>query len=132
MTNFANVCICFLTCRQQGFMAENPSKEVGLMRKFVSTARSIITEQVGLPLGILRLNKNLAWLKGYNISPLTDEELKVVKAYYNRIYEFPLEQERLAWAPEKLKEFDEKLERITFRYRPQLMVVLTRIVTEAA
>jgi hypothetical protein len=113
-------------------MAENPSKEVGLMRKFVSTARSIITEQVGLPLGILRLNKNLAWLKGYNISPLTDEELKVVKAYYNRIYEFPLEQGRLAWAPEKLKEFDEKLERITFRYRPQLMVVLTRIVTEAA
>lgn len=113
-------------------MAKNPPKEVGLLRKLVSTARSVTTGQVGLPLGILRLEKNLYWLKGYNITPLTSEELKIVKAYYARIAEFPLEEERLAWAPDILEKLDEKLERITAKYRPQLMEMLTRIVAEAA
>ena len=112
-------------------MKKNPPKEVGLLRKFVSTARSVTTGQVGLPLGILRLNKNLFWLKRYNINPLTDEELKNPEAYYARIVEFPLDQERLAWAPDILKKLDEKLECITIKYRPQLMGVLTRIVAEA-
>ena len=113
-------------------MAKNPPKEVGLLRKFVSTARSVTTGQVGLPLGILRLEKNLFWLKGCNITPLTSAELKIVKAYYALIVEFPLEQERLAWAPDILESLDEKLERITSKYRPQLMEMLTRIATEAA
>ena len=84
-------------------MEKNPPKEVGLLRKFVLTARSVTTGQFGLPLGILRLNKNLFWLKGYNINPLTDEELKIIEAYYARIVEIPLEKERLAWAPDILK-----------------------------
>ena len=77
-------------------MEKDPPKGVGLLRKFVSTARSVTTGQVELPLGILRLNKNLSWLKGYNTNPLTDEELKIIEAYFAQIIEFPLEKERLA------------------------------------
>ncbi|WP_216688758.1 DUF2489 domain-containing protein [Hymenobacter siberiensis] len=113
-------------------MAKNPPKEVGLLRKFISTARSITTGQVDLSLGILRLEKNLFWLKGYDINPLTTDELKIVNDYYDRIRELPIEEERLAWAPDKLEKLDEKLERITTRYRPQLMEILNRIVTEAS
>ena len=113
-------------------MVKNPPQEIGLLRKSISTARSITTGQVGLPLGILWLKKNLFWLNGYNINPLTTEELKIVEVYYARIAEFPLDQERLAWAPEALKKLDEKLERITAKYRPQLIATLTRIVAEAA
>ena len=112
-------------------MEKDPPKEGGLLRKFVSTAYLVTTGQVGLPLGILRSNKNLFWLKGYNINPLTDEELKIVEAYYARIVEFPLEQERLTWVPDILKKLDERLECITIKYRPQLMGFLTRIVAEA-
>ena len=57
----------------------NPPKEVGLMRKLVSTARSVTTKQVALPLGILRLMKNLAWLEHYDIRPLLPEELAIIK-----------------------------------------------------
>lgn len=71
------------------------------------------------------------WLKGYNINPLTDEELKIVEAYFAQIVEFPLEKERLAWVPDILKKSAEKLECITIKYQPQLMGVLTRIVADA-
>ena len=46
---------------------------------------------------------NLFWLKGYNINPLTDEELKIVEAYYAQTVKIPLKKERLAWAPDILK-----------------------------
>ena len=113
-------------------MPKNPPKEVGLLRKFVSTARSVTTGQVDLPLGILRLEMNLYWLKGYGIKPLSDEELKTVNAYYERIREFPLEQERKYWAPELLRQSDEKLGGITEKYQDKLMSILVRIVSEAA
>ena len=110
----------------------NPPKEVGLMRKFVSAARSVTTGQVGLLLGILHLNKYLFWLKGYAINPLSDEELITMTAYYERVVEFPLEQERNYWAPELLRKSDEKLERITAKYQEKLMSILSRVVSEAA
>ena len=113
-------------------MPENPPKEVGLLRKFVSTARSVITGQVGLPLGILRLHKNLYWLKGYGINPLSDEDLETVNTYYGSIREFPLEQERNYWAPDILRQSDERLERITAKYQQKIMSILSRIVSEAA
>ncbi|WP_201982009.1 hypothetical protein [Hymenobacter rubidus] len=110
----------------------NPPKEVGLLRKLVSTARSVTTKQVALPLGILRLTKNLAWLEPYGIHPLKPAELAAVKDYYGRIRELPLEQERNYWAPDLLRAADEKLERITATYQDKLMAILTRIVSEAA
>jgi len=113
-------------------MEKNPPKEVGLLRKFVSTACSITTGQVGLPLGIVRLDRNLTWLKEYNINPLTSDELNILEAYYGRISELPIEQERFAWAPDKLEKLDEKLERITAEYWPELMEIMHRIVAEAA
>jgi hypothetical protein len=85
-----------------------------------------------MPLGIIRLDRNLYWLSNHNIKPLSDEELAVIKAYYARIKEFPIEQERNYWSPEILKGLDERLERITAKYHPELMSILRRIVTEAA
>ncbi|MDQ2771586.1 MAG: hypothetical protein M3Y54_13935 [Bacteroidota bacterium] len=110
----------------------NPPKEVGLFRKFVSTARSVTTGHVGLPLGILRLHKNLYWLKGYDINPLSNEELETVNTYYELIREFPLGQERSYWGPEVLRKSEEKLDRITAKYQEEIMSILCRIVAEAA
>ncbi|MBC6989834.1 hypothetical protein H9I52_09085 [Hymenobacter sp. BT491] len=110
----------------------NPPKSIGLLRKFVSTARSVTTGQVSLPLGIMRLERNLYWLAQYDIRPLSDEELKTVNAYCSRIKEFPIEQERTYWEPNTLQSLDEKLERITAKYQPRLLSILVRIVTETA
>ena len=112
-------------------MPKNPPKEIGLLRKFVSTARSITTGQVALPLGIIRLNKNLTWLGYHNIQPLNKEELHIVNTYYNRIKEFPIEQERAYWSPDVLQKLDAKLERITAKCQPELMIILLRVTAEA-
>ncbi|TGD77134.1 hypothetical protein [Hymenobacter wooponensis] len=109
----------------------NPPKSVGLFRKFVSTARSITTGQVSIPLGVRRLDKHLYWLSDYNIKPLNDAEVATVKEYCALIREFPIEQERNYWAPGVLKEIDERLDQITAKYQPELMNILLRIVTEA-
>ncbi|GAB3222874.1 hypothetical protein GCM10027346_01300 [Hymenobacter seoulensis] len=111
----------------------DPPKSVGLFRKFVSTARSITTGQVALPLGISRLNKNVYWLKWHKIKPLTDEELKIVEAYYAQIMNYPLdEKQQHIWAPAALQRKQAELKELTDLYRPHLMPILTRIVTEAA
>ena len=110
----------------------NPPKEVGLIRKFVPTTRSITTKQVELSLGILRVMKNPTWLEYHNIRPLTSEELTTIEAYYDRIKELPLGPERTQWSPELLSKADAKPGRITAKYQEKRMSVFSRIVPEAA
>ena len=112
-------------------MPKNPPKEIGLLREFISTARSITTGQVASPIGITRLNKNLIWLKNYNIDPLAEEELNAVNTYYDCIRKFPVGQERAYWGPEILQKLDIELETITAKYRSELMRILMRVVAEA-
>ena len=109
----------------------NPPKSIGLLKKFVSTARSIITGQVGLPLGIMRLHKNFIGCRIHGIKPLSDDDLRIINSYYDLIKEYPIEQERLEWAPDVLQKLDENLERITKASEPKIMPILIRIVTEA-
>ena len=75
--------------------------------------------------------ENLDWLEPFDVRPLRPDKLAAIKDYYGRIRELPLEQERNYWAPELLQAADEKLERITAKYRPKLMEILNRIVAEA-
>ena len=40
----------------------NPSKRDSAVRKVVATARSIVTYEIGLPMGCRRMIRTLAWL----------------------------------------------------------------------
>ena len=85
-----------------------------------------------MPLSIIQLHRNLYWLSCHNITPLSKEELQTVNAYYERIKEFPIERERLYWAPDLLRRLDEKLDHETAKYQAKLISILTRIVTDVA
>ncbi|RSK33084.1 DUF2489 domain-containing protein [Hymenobacter metallilatus] len=109
----------------------NPLKSVSLLRKLVSTARSVTTGQVGLPLGILRLHTILYWLRQQNVTPLSEEDVQVLEAYHAQIIDFPIGDERHNWSLEALQKEDAELQELTALYQPQLMAVLYRIVAEA-
>ena len=109
----------------------NPAKSVGLLRKFVSTARSVTTGQVGLPLGILRLHTILYWLRQQDVNPLVEEDLQVLEAYYAQIIDFPIGDERHSWSLEALQKEDAELQELTALYESQLRAILHKIVAEA-
>ena len=56
----------------------NPPKSVTYLKKLVSAARAIVTYQVGLPVGCLRIRGILRWLQPHiELSyPVFDEYLK--------------------------------------------------------
>lgn len=93
-------------------MEANNQKVDADLRKLVSNARAILTYQVGLPHGCVRMSKILFWLKPHCALsyPVFDEYLEATR-------ELPIGSERLRWSKEALKEKDVELEAINRRFR---------------
>lgn len=90
----------------------NPSARDSALRKVVATARSIVTYQVGLPVGVLRMSRALSWLK-----PHLEVPAQVISDYMRDTVELPLGTERLHASREALQRFDVRLESINRQYR---------------
>jgi hypothetical protein len=90
----------------------NPEKQVSLHRELVSVARSIVTYQIGLPLGCVRLARIRTWLK-----PLEDVEFPAVERYLERVRGLPIGTERLTWDRGALRQEDVKLEAANIEFR---------------
>jgi len=96
-------------------MMTNPSKHDAAARNVVAAARSVVTYQIGLPAGCLRMSRTLAWFKPHqgDLPSVFDEYLKAVTG-------FPIGSERLHWDRESLKERDVVLEATNQRFRNQI------------
>lgn len=90
----------------------NPEKQVSLHRELVAVARSIVTYQMGLPLGCVRLARISTWLKAFEVS-----ELPAVEKYLERTRGLPIGTERLAWDRAALRREDVKLEAANIEFR---------------
>ena len=101
----------------------NPHKSVTHLKQLVSAARAIVTYQVGLPLGCIRVRKILIWLKPHKelVYPVFDEYLKSVSA-------LPLSSERLRWNRDALREADKKLEAASKRFRDRIFEACYEII----
>jgi hypothetical protein len=90
----------------------NPPKSVSYLKKLVSAARAIVTYQVGLPFGCIRVRRVLIWLRPYRevCYPVFDEYLQALR-------DLPIGSERLRWNREALREADKKLEAASRRFR---------------
>ncbi len=90
----------------------NPPKSISYLKQLVSAARAIITYQVGLPLGCIRVRKILLWLQPHKelAYPVFDEYLKSVR-------DLPISSERLQWSRDALRMADKKLEASSRRFR---------------
>jgi len=93
----------------------NPPKAASYMKQLVSSARAIVTYQVGLPLGCIRVSRILTLLRPHKelAYPVFDDYLKTVS-------ELPISSERLLWSREALNEADKKLEAASSRFRDDI------------
>ena len=94
---------------------ENVKKK--LLRKLVATARNIITFEVGLSVGVSKLDRLINWLKqdGVNIS------LPVLEEYYAAISAIPFGKERLYCSREALRRYDSSLIPINARFHDRII-----------
>lgn len=93
----------------------NPSKRDSAARKVVAVARSIVTYEIGLPAGCLRMRRTLSWLAPYETSlPEVFEE------YLKEVGELPITSERLLWNRSVLREKDKVLEATNQRFRERV------------
>jgi hypothetical protein len=105
----------------------NPEKQVSLHRELVAAARSIVTYQIGLPLGCVRLARISSWLK-----PFEDAELQVVEKYLEVVRRLPIGTERLTWDRTALRREDVKLEAANHEFRDSVFEVCYHILDRFA
>src|ERR1700759_3862637 len=100
----------------------NPPKSVSNIKKLTSTARAIVTYQIGLPFGCIRARRDLSDLKAQGLAfPVFDDYLKAVR-------ELPIGSERLKWNREALREMDRKLEAANKKYRDDIFEACYQII----
>jgi hypothetical protein len=90
----------------------NPSQRDSAARKVVAVARSIVTYQIGLPAGCLRMRRTLSWLSPHETALPT-----VFEEYLKEVQELPITSERLLWDRKVLEEKDKFLEAVNQRFR---------------
>ena len=93
----------------------NPSKRDSAARKVVAAARSIVTYQIGLPQGCVRVSRALRWLAPYETGLPT-----VFEDYLKEVRLLPIGSERLIWNRKVLQEKDIVLEAANQRFRNQI------------
>ena len=88
------------------------------IKQLVTTARSILTNQVGLPFGAIRITRIIAILNQFQA--LSKIDLAVFDLYRHELSGFPIGTERLRWEKEALLKQDESIEVITKKYKSQI------------
>jgi hypothetical protein len=89
------------------------------IKQLVSNARAIISNQVGLPLGVLKMNKYITWIN--YIKPLEKIDLEIFSTYYVNMDDLPIGTERLEWNIEKLIEFEEEVDQNNKLFRADVL-----------
>ncbi len=93
----------------------NPSKRDSAAKQVVAVARSIVTYEIGLPVGCVRMSRALSWLKPHETGLPT-----VFEEYLGEVQGLPLASERLQWDRAVLQEKDKELEASNQRFRDRI------------
>jgi hypothetical protein len=91
----------------------NEQKRASYFRKLVANARAIISYQVGLPVGCVKMTQLLYWLE-------TEGErldLPIFREYLDKVRDIPTGSERLECSRAALRRYDERLVPINLEYR---------------
>jgi hypothetical protein len=93
-----------------------PEQEVARKRRLVSAAKALLSLQVGIGVGCVRINKILHWLLLQD-----DPRYQVFWQFIVATRSLPLGNERLHWAHSALLECDAKLATIEADFRPKIL-----------
>jgi len=101
-----------------------PEQELARRRKLVSAAKALLSLQVGIAVGAMRVEGVLRWLgRPY------EESHSIFSKFIDSIpRSIPLGGARLRWNPERMLELDEVLAPIEAKYRRMLMEECIRII----
>ena len=105
-------------------------KRNNYIKKLVSNARAIISNQIALPLGASKMYKILIWIN--QIEPLEEIDLKIFNEYISHIRNFPIGTERLAYEQEFLKRQDKELDELTMQYKDKIIDKCFEIIDKLA
>ncbi len=95
----------------------NTQKRDSDLRKLVANARAIISYQVGLPVGCVKMDHILLWLK--NEGEILD--FPIFKQYLDQVRELPTGSERLECSRAALSRYDERLVPVNLEYRERII-----------
>lgn len=92
-----------------------PHQEVARKKQLVSAAKALLSLQVGISVGCVRISKVLYWLGFQDHLPC-----QVFKQFNQATLGLPIGNERLLWSHSALLEQDQKLAKIEGEFRPKL------------
>ena len=97
----------------------NEGKRKNYIKKLVSNSRAIITHQIVIPLGSVKMEKILYWID--QIEPLNEIDLSVFSQYNTKIRSLPIGVERLSYNKDFLLYEDSKLDYFTANYQKDII-----------
>lgn len=100
------------------------------IKKLVSNARAIICNEIGLPMGSLKMERLIARIN--EIDPITEIHLDVFSNYNNQTNEYPIGIDRLGYNVDYLLQLDIKLDDVTDYFKPNIIRKCFEIVNHFA
>jgi hypothetical protein len=97
----------------------NHLKRDSYIKKLVSNARAIISNQIALPLGASKMTGIISWVD--QIEPINQIDLAVFSEYRTKTKDLPLGTERLSYNLTYLKQQDEQLDELTKHYKDKII-----------
>lgn len=102
-----------------------PEQEIARKKQLVSAAKALLSLQIGISIGCVRISKVLHWLALQN-----DEQYRVFHQFNRETLGLPIGNERLLWAHPALLELDVKLAKIEDDFRPELLRACIAIISQ--
>ena len=101
-----------------------PEQRIANAKKLVSAARAVLSLQVGLGVGCIRIKNALGWL-----GPEAATEFPVFAEFLSSIPgTVPIGNERLHWSLKALLDIDSKLAEAEARFRPRILEACAEII----
>lgn len=107
-------------------MEARNDKHSGLIKKLVANARAIISDQVGLSVGVRKMCNILLWLQEYEIIRIA--KIHVFEKYDERTRFIPSGNARLHCSREAFERYDSELEEVNHALRKQILLVCFEII----
>jgi hypothetical protein len=97
----------------------NQEKRKNYIKKLVSNAKAMVTQQINIPLGSQKMTKIIYWIN--NIEPLNDIDLSIFSRFYSEIQHLAFGIERSSYNKELLQSEDSKLDYIVLNHKEKII-----------
>jgi hypothetical protein len=100
-------------------MTHQEQQRQNYIDKLISNARAIISNQIGLPLGVILMKRYITYIN--QIKPLENIDLEIFSDYYHNMDDLPIGTERLHWNIEKLIEMEEEVDQVNRTFKADVL-----------